>query len=67
LAEYQFDQVFQLDEDVDPERLKVSLSSGILRITAPKKRKSSKKLPVDSVDGDATTSKPRLLLTKPRD
>jgi HSP20 family molecular chaperone IbpA len=53
LAEYQFDQVFQLDEDVDPERLKVSLSSGILRITAPKKEKVIKKLPVDTVDGDA--------------
>jgi HSP20 family molecular chaperone IbpA len=52
-AEYQFDQVFQLDEDVDPERLTVSLSSGILRITAPKKEKVIKKLHVDTVDGDA--------------
>jgi HSP20 family molecular chaperone IbpA len=54
-AEYQFDQVFQLDEDVDPERLKVSLSSGILRITAPKKEKVVKKLPVHTEDGDAIT------------
>jgi HSP20 family molecular chaperone IbpA len=55
LAEYQFDQVFQLDDDVDPERLKVSLSSGILRITAPKKEKVIKRLPVDTVDADAIT------------
>lgn len=54
-AEYQFDQMFQLDEDVDPERLKVSLSSGILRISAPKKEKVVKKLPVDTVDEDAIT------------
>jgi HSP20 family molecular chaperone IbpA len=55
LAEYQFDQVFQLDKDVDPKRLKVSLSSGILRMTAAKKEKVIKKLPVDTVDGDAIT------------
>jgi HSP20 family molecular chaperone IbpA len=52
LAEYAFDQVFQLDEDVDPERLKVSLSSGILRITAPKKEKIVKRLAVHTDDGD---------------
>jgi HSP20 family molecular chaperone IbpA len=54
-AEYSFDQVFQFHEDVDPERLKVSLSSGILRITAPKKDKVIKRLVVHTDDGDAIT------------
>jgi HSP20 family molecular chaperone IbpA len=54
-AEYTFDQVFQLDEDVDPERLKVSLSSGILYIRAPKKDKVIKRLAVHTNEGDAIT------------
>jgi HSP20 family molecular chaperone IbpA len=52
---YKFDQVFQIDDDVDPERLKVSLSSGILRITAPKKKQGIKRLPVYTDDGDDIT------------
>jgi HSP20 family molecular chaperone IbpA len=55
LVEYQFDQVFQINEDVDPERLKVSLSSGILRITAPKKEQVIKRIPVHTGDEDDIT------------
>jgi len=49
-VETQFDQVFQIDENVDPERLKVTLLAGILRVTAPKREQIIKRLPVQIED-----------------
>jgi HSP20 family molecular chaperone IbpA len=64
LVEYTFDQVFQIDDDVDPERLKVSLSSGILRITAPKKEQVIKRIPVHTGDGDDITLEAKVVTEK---
>lgn len=50
MYESDFDQSFDM-QNVDPERLKVSLSAGILRVQAPKKEKTVKRIPI-SVDDD---------------
>lgn len=42
----EFDQSFRLNEEVDPERLKVTLSAGILRVEAPKRAKLVRQIPV---------------------
>jgi HSP20 family protein len=46
MKESAFEQVFQLDEDVDPGRLDVSLADGILSVRAPKKDKVIKKIKI---------------------
>jgi len=47
----EFDQLFRLDKDVDADNLSVRLSDGVLRVTAPKKEKVVKKLPIVVEDG----------------
>lgn len=42
----EFDRLFRLDKDVDVESLSVRLSDGVLRLTATKKEKVVKKLPI---------------------
>ena len=44
----EFDQVFQLDDRVDPNELKVTLSHGILRVQAPKKENTVKRLSIET-------------------
>jgi HSP20 family molecular chaperone IbpA len=46
LYETEFDQSFRLTEDLDPKDLRVTLSSGILRIQATKKVKAVRMLPI---------------------
>lgn len=46
-----FDQSFEM-QSVDPERLKVTLSSGILTIQAPKKEKTALRIPVSTEEGE---------------
>jgi HSP20 family molecular chaperone IbpA len=46
VAELEFDQFFEMEKDIDVENLKVTLSSGILRITAPKRERAVKRIPV---------------------
>lgn len=41
-----FDQSFQLDNDVDPNHIKASLTDGILTVQAKRKEKSVKKIPI---------------------
>ncbi|KAL7557856.1 hypothetical protein ACA910_009156 [Epithemia clementina (nom. ined.)] len=43
----EFDRSFQLDEEIDPSSLKVTLSSGILKLTGTKKQKLVKRLAID--------------------
>ena len=52
-TESSFDLSFQLAEGVDPDRLTVKLSNGILSVQVPKKEKTVKKLPVIATDDDA--------------
>ena len=42
----EFEQLFRLNKDVDANNLSVRLSDGVLRVTAPKKEKVIKKLPI---------------------
>lgn len=46
IATTQFDQSFTLDSDVDVEKISVTLESGILTITAPKKESGMKRIPL---------------------
>lgn len=50
VVESKFDQVFTMDKDVDPNQMKVTLSAGILRVTAPKREQIIKVLPVETED-----------------
>ena len=45
--ESKFDHTFELDKNVDPHRLQVSLSRGILTVTAPKKEKVIQKIAIE--------------------
>ena len=47
----EFDQSFEM-QSVDPERLKVTLSSGILTIRAPKKEKTALRIPISTEEGE---------------
>lgn len=51
----EFDQVFKLDNDVDPDQLKVTLSSGVLRVIAPKKINEVKRLSIDVKEVEETS------------
>jgi HSP20 family molecular chaperone IbpA len=46
LYETEFDQSFRLTDDLDPADLRVTLSSGILRIQAKKKVKAVRQIPI---------------------
>jgi HSP20 family molecular chaperone IbpA len=46
VEELEFDKVFEMEKDIDMENIKVTLSAGILRITAPKKERAVKRIPV---------------------
>lgn len=59
-----FDQTFQLDKDVDAERLEVKLSAGILTVTAPKREKIIKRLPVHTEDNPAVLFEPKKIDTE---
>ena len=48
----EFDQLFELDKNVDPERIEVSLSDGILSVRAPKREKVVKKIEILVKGGD---------------
>jgi len=52
LVQSDFHQSFQLDDNVDADQLKVTLSAGILKVTVPKVEKTLKKLEI--VSGDET-------------
>merc|ERR1712137_1365046 len=49
-TESKFEQRFQMDNDVDPEGLEVTLSHGVLRVSAPKKEKVVKRLEIKTVN-----------------
>lgn len=49
-TESKFDQSFELDNDVDPEGLEVTLSDGVLRVSAPKREKTVKHLAITAVE-----------------
>ena len=53
----EFEQLFQLDTNVDPEKLKVTLSAGVLRVVAPKKEPEVRTLTVDVHEEDITDEK----------
>ena len=58
----EFNQLFRVDKDVDADNLSVRLASGVLRISAPKKEKVIKKLPIleeseDEVEALAVSDK----------
>ena len=53
----EFEQLFQLDTDVDPEKLKVTLSAGVLRVVAPKKEREVRTLTVDVHEEDINDEK----------
>jgi HSP20 family molecular chaperone IbpA len=46
LVQSEFDQSFQLDKDIDIKNIAVSLSSGILKVSAPKKEQVTNKIPL---------------------
>ena len=46
----EFDQIFQLDHNVDTERLEASLAAGILSVRVPKREKHVKKIAIVSED-----------------
>ncbi|ACI65213.1 HSP20 [Phaeodactylum tricornutum CCAP 1055/1] len=54
LQESTFEQSFQIDENVDPDNLKVTLSAGILRIQAPKKERLVKRLDIATTGEEAS-------------
>jgi HSP20 family molecular chaperone IbpA len=62
----EFDQSFQLDQDIDVENISVSLSSGILTVTAPKKEATVKRIQLKIVESDPTEerSKSELVVEK---
>jgi HSP20 family molecular chaperone IbpA len=47
MMQSEFDQSFQLDKDIDVENISVTLSSGILRVSAPKKARVTKNIPIE--------------------
>jgi len=51
-AESAFDLSFELADDVDPDRLTVKLSAGILRVQVPKKEKAVKKLEITTDEAE---------------
>jgi HSP20 family molecular chaperone IbpA len=51
-TESKFDQSFQLDSDINAEGLEVTLSDGVLRVSAPKKEKVVKRLAVKTNDSE---------------
>ncbi len=53
----EFDQSFQLDDDIDVENISVSLSSGILTITAPKKEPERKRIHLKIEERDSLLEK----------
>ena len=59
-AVMEFEQSFQLDSDVDPESLKVTLRHGILEIKASKRVKKVQRLEIIQTDDDTaqTATKP---------
>jgi HSP20 family molecular chaperone IbpA len=52
--ETEFDQSFQLTDDLDPSQLRATLSAGILRVQAKKKVKIVRSIPVLSPEADNT-------------
>mmetsp|Transcript_93025 Transcript_93025/g.260091 ORF Transcript_93025/g.260091 Transcript_93025/m.260091 type:complete len:237 (+) Transcript_93025:51-761(+) len=48
----EFDQSFQLDQDIDVENISVSLSSGILTVSAPKKEATVKRIELKITETD---------------
>ena len=59
-GESEFDQVFQLDDDVDPERITVNLSAGILTVRASKKERLVKRIEVTTAEDEpAVEDKPQ--------
>lgn len=46
-VEAEFDQSFQMNEDVDPQQLKVTLQAGILKLEVPKKQKTVRRIPIE--------------------
>lgn len=48
----QIDRTFQLDHDIDPSSLTVTLSSGLLKITGTRKEKLVKRLSIESPEDD---------------
>lgn len=50
LFESDFDQTFEMHKDVDPDRLKVTLSDGILTVQAPKKEKIVRQITITTAD-----------------
>jgi HSP20 family molecular chaperone IbpA len=54
--EVEFDQHFQLDKDVDPSSLAVTLRNGILQVQASKRSKSVKQIPVQTIATDQQTA-----------
>lgn len=51
-TETEFDRVFRLDDDIDVSNIQVSLSYGILRVRAPRKEKSIRKIQITTIDDD---------------
>ncbi len=49
-VETEFDRVFRLDDDIDVSRVKVALSSGILRVQAPQREKVIRSIPITAED-----------------
>ena len=50
-----FDQLFELDKDVDPESLQASLKNGILRVTASRKAKKIQRVEVHTTSDTETS------------
>jgi HSP20 family molecular chaperone IbpA len=46
VTQMRFDKVFQMDADADIENIQVTLSSGILRVSVPKKTRVVKSIPI---------------------
>lgn len=53
----EFDQSFQLDDDIDIENMSVSLSSGILTVIAPRKQQEIRKVQLHIEEGDSLVAK----------
>lgn len=67
LTKTEFDQSFQLDQDIDVENIAVSLSSGILTVAAPKKEAAMKRIQfkiMESEDPVQETSNNELEISK---
>jgi HSP20 family molecular chaperone IbpA len=55
-AAMEFDQSFQLDEDVDPASLQVTLQNGILQVSASKKETIVQRLEIHTADQGTTVA-----------